>query len=160
MTRRGPLKLDAFLPYRLSIASLAVSGVIASAYARRFGLSIPEWRLLAVLHEDRDATQKELVRRTLMDKVTVSRAAQALDHRGLIQRKGDAADGRALRASLTAEGQALFAAIEPAALAYERKLLQSFGKMEIRQLHDMLRRLEQAAEDAAREEPQRQALGG
>jgi len=153
-------KLDAFLPYRLSIASLAVSSLIASAYAKRFGLSIPEWRLVAVLHEDKSATQKELVRRTLMDKVAVSRAAQSLEDRGLIQRKDDAKDGRALRASLTTAGHALFSAIEPAALAYERRLLQSFAKTEIKQLHDMLRRLEEAAENASVDEPHSGAGGG
>ncbi len=35
------LKLDDFLPYRLSIASNAVSDAVAGAYRARFGLKIP-----------------------------------------------------------------------------------------------------------------------
>ncbi len=43
------LNLDNFLPYRLSIASNALSERIAAEYQNRFGLKIPEWRLMAVL---------------------------------------------------------------------------------------------------------------
>jgi DNA-binding MarR family transcriptional regulator len=135
------LVLDEFLPYRLSIAANTVSKLIASAYARKFDLKVPEWRLIAVLHEDESATQQELVGRTMMDKVAVSRAAQALEERGLIRREDDPTDGRAVRTRLTRAGQALFEAIAPAALRYEQQVLSGFTKAEIRQLHRMLDRL-------------------
>jgi DNA-binding MarR family transcriptional regulator len=135
------LVLDEFLPYRLSIASNAVSKLIASAYAREFDLTVPEWRLIAVLHQDRHASQQELVRRTMMDKVTVSRAARALEDAGLIRRESNEEDGRAVSVALTRAGQALFSSIEPAALGYERRVLAGFTKAEIRQLHEMLSRI-------------------
>ena len=72
------LQLDAYLPYRLSVASNAVSSLITRAYQDRFGLNVPQWRLVCVLREDGGLTQGQIVTRTLMDKVTVSRAAQAL----------------------------------------------------------------------------------
>ena len=72
------LRLDAFIPYRLSVTSNLVSETIASAYQALFGLSIPEWRLIAVIAEDEGATQQQVGRRTRMDKVTVSRATIAL----------------------------------------------------------------------------------
>ena len=55
----GPaaLVLDAYLPYRLSVASNAVSGLIARAYEDRFGLPVPQWRLICVLAEDGALTQ-------------------------------------------------------------------------------------------------------
>src|SRR5262249_4736028 len=106
-----PLILDEFLPYRLSVAANAVSKVIASAYARKFRLSVPEWRLIAVLHQDESATQQDLVGRTMMDKVAVSRAAQSLEERGLIRREDDASDRRAVRTRLTRAGQTLFSSI-------------------------------------------------
>lgn len=139
------LRLNEFLPYRLSIASNAVSKVIAAAYAERFGLSVPEWRLIAVLHESVTATQQDLVSRTLMDKVAVSRAAQALAERGLVKREQDATDGRAWRLTLAGRGQALYRRIAPAALEYERRLLDAFSRQEIAMLHDMLARLARAA---------------
>ena len=68
------LRLDGYLPYRLSVASNAVSRLIARAYEDRFGLTIPQWRLIAVLAEDGPLTQQAIGSRTVMDKVTVSRA--------------------------------------------------------------------------------------
>jgi DNA-binding MarR family transcriptional regulator len=82
------------LPYRLSVASNAVSGLIARAYEDRFGLSVPQWRLLCVLAEDGGLTQVQIVARTVMDKVTVSRAAQGLVKRRLVTRSQNTADGR------------------------------------------------------------------
>src|SRR5246127_1165453 len=84
--RERDLKLDAYLPYRLSVASNAVSGLIARAYQDRFGLSVPQWRLICVLAEDGGMTQGQIVARTVMDKVTVSRAAQELLKRHLVAR--------------------------------------------------------------------------
>ena len=43
------LHLEAFLPYRLSVASNLVSRASARRYQSAFGLSIPEWRVIAVL---------------------------------------------------------------------------------------------------------------
>ncbi|WP_447406394.1 hypothetical protein, partial [Clostridium perfringens] len=54
------LKLDQFLPYRLSIASNRVSAAIASAYQALFGLKIPEWRLIAIIAEHDGITQQAL----------------------------------------------------------------------------------------------------
>ena len=71
------LKLDEFLPYRLSIASNRVSGAIATAYHALFGLRIPEWRLVAVLAEGGEMTQRAIGHVTQMDKVTQSNAAAA-----------------------------------------------------------------------------------
>ena len=53
------LNLDNFLPYRLSVASNALSSRIAAEYQNRFGLKIPEWRLMAVLGEGKPKTQRE-----------------------------------------------------------------------------------------------------
>ena len=99
------LKLDGYLPYRLSVASNAVSGLIARAYEDRFGLSIPQWRLICVLAEDGGKTQREIVARTVMDKVTVSRAARELVGRRLATRSSNKADGRSHVLTLTREGE-------------------------------------------------------
>src|SRR5438876_12008592 len=88
------LRLDAFIPFRLSVTSNMVSHAIASTYQALFGLSIPEWRLIAVIAEDDGTTQQQVGRRTQMDKVTVSRATIALVDRGLIERQPHARDRR------------------------------------------------------------------
>src|SRR5258708_10943300 len=78
------LRLDGYLPYRLSVASNAVSRLIARAYEDRFGLTIPQWRLIAVLAEDGPLTQQAIGARTVLDKVTVSRTTQ-----GMVKRRRD-----------------------------------------------------------------------
>lgn len=145
------LRLDAYLPYRLSIASNVVSDLIARAYQARFGLTIPQWRLIAVLGEDGPLTQQALCARTVMDKVTVSRTAAALTERGLISRTPNETDGRSHRLGLTPHGQALYAEVSPSALAYEAKLLETFSAFEQQTAHNLLRRLEAAAAELARD---------
>jgi DNA-binding MarR family transcriptional regulator len=141
----GPLKLDAYLPYRLSVASNAVSGLIARAYEDRFGLSIPQWRLICVLAEDGGRTQREIVARTVMDKVTVSRAARELVARRLATRSSNKADGRSHVLALTLEGERLHGEIAPLALAYEAALIAGLAPGEVAQLKRLLIRLQTAA---------------
>jgi DNA-binding MarR family transcriptional regulator len=140
------LKLDAYLPYRLSVAANAVSELIARAYRARFGLTIPQWRLIAVLGEEGPLTQQALCARTVMDKVTVSRAAAGLGGRGLVDQTPNAKDGRSHHLGLTSTGRSLYDEIAPLALAYERELLESFSAADRRVMHDLLRRLELAAQ--------------
>ena len=102
------LHLDRFLPYLLSVTSNRVSERIAQTYDALFGLSIPEWRLIAVIAEAEAITQAEIGERTRMDKVTVSRAAIALTGRGLLDRSPNAADRRSHHLSLSPAGRALY----------------------------------------------------
>lgn len=139
------LTLDRFVPFRLSVASNAVSEAVARVYRALFNLSITEWRLVAVLAETSGLSQQAIGARTRMDKVTVSRAAIALARRGLIHRSGDPADGRAYLLRLTEDGRTLYAAVAPKAQAMERELLAGFAADEVAALSAMLRRLEAAA---------------
>lgn len=147
------LQLDRYLPYRLSVASNAVSGLIARAYEDRFGLTIPQWRLLCVLAEDGAVTQVQIVARTVMDKVTVSRAAQGLVRRRLVGRSQNEADGRSHVLALTPEGRRLHAEIAPLALAYEAALIAGLAPEEVNLLKRLLGRLQTAAGQLAGEAP-------
>ena len=139
------LRLDAFLPYRLSVASNAVSTRISASYRKRFGLKVPEWRLIAILAEGSEMTPQTLGNAARIDKISVSRAAAALIERGLIVARDNPGDGRSLLLTLTTDGQALYAEIAPAALAMEAELLASFSSEERALLDDLLRRIEAAA---------------
>jgi len=140
------LRLDHFVPYRLSIASNLMSDAIAGAYRSLFGLNVAEWRLIAVLAERNSATQQELCAATRMDKVTISRAAIALADRGLVERAPNASDKRSHLLSLTPSGQQLYAQVVPKAIAMEKQLLADLSADEVAKLVDMLRRLEARAE--------------
>jgi DNA-binding MarR family transcriptional regulator len=142
---RPRLRLQDYLPYRLSVASNEVSRLIARAYERQFGIKNPQWRLLAVLADEGALTQQTLCGRTIMDKVTVMRAAQALLRRRLVKRLPNVEDGRSHRLMLTSAGRRLYDRIVPLALAYEAQLLGGIGRREIVRLERLLRRVEQAA---------------
>lgn len=79
----APLYLDDFIPYRLSVLSNRISRSVAALYAERFGLTIPEWRVMAVLglEETRAGCvcANTVAERTEMDKVQVSRAVARHD---------------------------------------------------------------------------------
>lgn len=136
------LKLDDFLPYRLSVASNRVSEMIARAYREAFGLSIAEWRTLAVTAESDGLTQQQVGQRTCMDKVTVSRAAIALARRGLVVRSHDSGDKRARVLKLTVKGHSLYAEVVPKALALESQIFDGFSNRELDALHGLLRRID------------------
>lgn len=139
------LRLDEFLPYQLSIASNAVSSAVARAYVTHFGLRIPEWRLIAVLAEEEGLTQQALVARTEMDKMTVSRAAQALVERGLVSRVRHGQDGRSHALALSEAGRALYGQIAPKALEMEAALLRELSAEEIEALKSTLAKLKAAS---------------
>lgn len=140
------LRLDDFLPYRLSIVSNRVSDAIAAAYRALFGLRIPEWRLVAVIAEGEGMTQQALGLATRMDKVTVSRAAAALVERGLVERRPNAADQRSHLLALSATGRALYDDVAPKALELEGEIFGTFDPADLDTLRTMLARIEAAVD--------------
>ncbi len=144
MTAPSLLRLESFLPYRLSVASNRVSDLIAEAYERLFGLSIPQWRVIAVLGEGTPLTQLAIVSQTVMDKMTVSRAVRPLVERGVIDRAPHADDRRSQYLMLSDAGRQLYENVAPAALAMEAALLEGFSRDEIATLEAALDKLETA----------------
>ena len=141
----GGGQLAGFLPYQLSVASNAVSGLIAERYRKRFALTIPEWRIMAVLGDAGEGlgtmTQRALTAATVMDKVAVNRAVKVLEHRALVERVPNPDDGRSHLLALSGEGRAIHAEVMPLARATERELLEGFGAAEEADLRELLARL-------------------
>lgn len=143
----GPLLLARFLPYRLSVLANLASTALAAHYSGRFGLGIPEWRVLAVLANEPGLSAAEVVERTAMDKVAVSRAVAALRRDGRIQRAVDAEDRRRSRLSLTAAGRAVYAEVVPFARRFERQLLAPLSAADRNALDRILARLLEGLRD-------------
>lgn len=141
------LRLGDYLPYRLAIASNQVSSMVARAYQSRFGITIWEWRVIAILGEGRPVTAQALCDVTAMDKVSVSRAVRSLADRGLIDRLRNPGDRRSRLLQLTANGEAVYREIAPVALAAERDLLAGMSPEEIALLSTLLDRLRDRARD-------------
>jgi DNA-binding MarR family transcriptional regulator len=138
----GRLVLENFLPYRLSVLSNRLSAAIAEAYSSRFGLSIPEWRVMAVLALNPGLSAAAVAERTAMDKVAVSRAVGRLLSTGRARRETAPGDRRRSVLELTAEGQRVYRRITPALRRYEAELLAGFDARERRSLAALLDRLE------------------
>ena len=138
---KSELILENFLPYRLSILSNTVSSTIASAYNKRFGLSIPEWRVIAVLGRFPGLSAVDVAERTLMDKVAVSRAVAKLIKTGRVKRQFADADRRRSILNLSEEGRKVHDEIAPLALKFEEDLVQGLSVEEIQTLNVVMERL-------------------
>jgi DNA-binding MarR family transcriptional regulator len=124
------LDLEHFLPYRLSVLSNRVSSAIARQYSARFGLTIPEWRTMAVLGGTPGLSAREVAARTAMDKVQVSRAVASLMRKKRVERATDEKDARITRLSLTARGRAIYDEIVPLALHLEDLFVSALSPAE------------------------------
>ena len=139
----GTLALDLFMPYRLSITSNLVSERIARTYEALFGLTIWEWRVVAVVAETGGIAQQAISQRTRMDKVTVSRAARALVERGLLAKTSKPGDARSHLLTLSGAGRNLYAQVVPEALDLERRIFGQLDKAERDQFKATLRRIDE-----------------
>lgn len=135
------LHLEKFLPYRLSVITNRISGALSRHYADRFGIGIPEWRVIANLGRTPGLTANEVVERSAMDKVTVSRAVAALEQKGLLAREKDSVDKRKSRLTLSGKGQEVYAEIAPLALGFERDLLTVLSTDEVALLDRIIDKL-------------------
>ena len=135
---KDELKLEEFLPYRLSVTSHTVSTNIARVYEKRFGVSIPEWRVIAILGRYPGLSAVEVADRTLMDKVAVSRAVTRLIKNGRIDRQFADADRRRSILNLSDEGRRVHNEIAPLALQFERELLQDVSEEDFKTFNRIL----------------------
>jgi DNA-binding MarR family transcriptional regulator len=133
--------LERFVPYRLSVLTNIVSRTFGRLYGERFGLSIPEWRVMAVLGRFAPLSANEVCSRTAMDKVQVSRAVEKLRRSSLVEHTVDARDRRRSRLRLSAAGLRIHDAIVPMGLAAEALLLDGLSPAEKRTLDRLLGRL-------------------
>lgn len=131
------LTLERFLPYRLSILSNCISGIIAETYKDKFALSITEWRIMAVLGEYPGSSADEVSVKTQTEKSIVSRALQKLLARHLVSREVHESDRRRQNLSLTKTGLEIYQQVVPVSYGYEDRLQECFTKEE----RDMFDRL-------------------
>jgi DNA-binding MarR family transcriptional regulator len=146
VTNEDVIKLEEFLPYRLSVLSNTVSNAIADDYRGRFGLSIPDWRVMAVLARLPGSSAQDLVVWTRMDKVAVSRGVSRLLERGLLQKHMSEQDRRRSELRLSEQGEQVYRDIVPMARGYEASLLETISAEHRQLLDEILADLQQAAE--------------
>ena len=120
----APLKLEDFLPYRLNVLASLVSQALSRIYVERYGLGVPEWRVLVTLGEFGVMTGKAVGAHSQMHKTKVSRAVAELEKRKLVARRANRADLRESFLSLTVAGRTIYEELAPGALEFARRLAE------------------------------------
>ena len=142
-------RLEEFLPYQLSVTSNRVARVFANRFAEDFGLTIPEWRVMAVVGRFTAISPSRVSDWTGMDKVKVSRAAATLVARGLLRQTQDPSDGRARVLRMTRKGERIHAGAIPLARELEDDLRTALNRAEWSTLQRALARLDKHLESEA-----------
>jgi DNA-binding MarR family transcriptional regulator len=121
----APLKLEEFLPYRLNVVAALTSQALSQVYAKRYGIGVPEWRVLVTLGQYGVMTGKAIGEHSHMHKTKVSRAVALLEKRRLLARRTNKADMREAFLSLTPAGRAIYHDLAPVAAAFARRLIEA-----------------------------------
>ena len=117
------LKLEDFLPHRLNVLSSLISQALTRVYGR-YGIGIPEWRVLVTLGENGAMTGKAVGAQTHMHKTKVSRAVAQLEQRKLVTRRANRADLRESFLTLTPAGCSIYEELAPSALDFMDRLFE------------------------------------
>lgn len=137
------LDLFKFVPFRLNRLAAEVSSALAAEYQARYGLDIPEWRVLATLGFRSDACSAQYIAHcTRTHKSTISRAVTALMKRQMVERVENADDRREFRLRLTRKGAALYEELIPRLLRREQEILSCLSAQERKNLALLLGKIE------------------
>jgi DNA-binding MarR family transcriptional regulator len=143
-SRKGSrLDLFRFVPFRLNRLAAEVSAELSSEYQQRYGLDIPEWRVLATLGFRDDACSAQYIAHcTRTHKSTISRAVTALMRRRLVERVENEDDRREFALRMTRKGNALYEELIPRLLRKEREILSCLSAQERKDFAHMLGKIE------------------
>jgi DNA-binding MarR family transcriptional regulator len=145
------LKLEEFLPYRLNVCANLASQALARAYAERYKIGVPEWRVLVTLGQFGMMTAKAIGAHSHMHKTKVSRAVALLERRKLVARRANRADLREAFLSLTPAGHDIYSELAPIALDFARQLLESVDAADRAALDRALKKLTERSSQLAAE---------
>ena len=153
------LDLFRFVPFRLNRLAAEVSAALSTEYHARYGLDIPEWRVLATLGFRDDACSAQYIAHcTRTHKSTISRAVTALMKRQLVERVENEDDRREFRLRMTQKGNALYEELIPRLLRKEGEILSCLSVQERKDFARLLGKIEnsldlvQTSEEASRTE--------
>jgi DNA-binding MarR family transcriptional regulator len=137
------LDLFRFVPFRLNRLAAEVSAALSSEYQERYGLDIPEWRVLATLGFRNDACSAQYIAHcTRTHKSTISRAVTALMKRQLVERVENEDDRREFALRMTRKGKALYQQLIPRLLRKEQEILSCLSARERKDFAEMLGKIE------------------
>jgi len=137
------LDLFRFVPFRLNRLAAEVSAALSDEYQERYGLDIPEWRVLATLGFRNDACSAQYIAHcTRTHKSTISRAVTSLMTRQLVERVENEDDRREFRLRMTRKGKALYEQLIPRLLRKEREIMSCLTLQEQKDFARLLGKIE------------------
>jgi DNA-binding MarR family transcriptional regulator len=134
----GPL--DGYLPYLLNRAGARIAASF-SEEVRPLGATLQMWRVLAALREQDGRRMGDLSETTSIEVSTLTRLVDNMEKKGLVARRRDTDDARAVMLHATPAGRRLTQRILPIAERYEVVALAGFNAAETEILKAALRRL-------------------
>src|ERR1700694_3252295 len=141
------LDLFRFVPFRLNRLAPEVSAALSGEYQQRYGLDIPEWRVLATLGFRNDACSAQYIAYcTRTHKSTISRAVTALMRRQLVERVENEDDRREFRLRLTRKGETLYAELIPRLLRREQEILSCLSAQQRQEFATLVRKIAESAQ--------------
>ena len=137
------LDLFRFVPFRLNRLAAEVSAALSSEYRERYGLDIPEWRVLATLGFRNEACSAQYIAHcTRTHKSTISRAVTTLMTRQLIERVENEDDRREYRLRMTRKGSLLYEELIPRLLRKESEIMSCLTSQEQNDFARLLGKIE------------------
>lgn len=124
--------LNDYIPCQLATLTQSIMRSVASLFEDRYGISFPEWKVLAIIRAKPGLSAVAVARLAQMDTVAVSRAVTKLLDRGLLIREIDSEDRRRSVLDVSAEGRELHDQIAPLASKLEASLLEELSEEERR----------------------------
>ncbi len=140
---KSNIVLDQYMPYRINVLAAAISNGLEDIIADRFGIAIPEWRVIVYLQYHAPVSSGNIAEQTHMDKAKVSRSVSRLEKSGLLIRKVNPSDRRLVELTLSRKGKRLYEHLKPIALKFETEMLKTFSQEESATLSKLLVKLEQ-----------------
>ena len=148
-----PLRLEEFLPYRITLLANIMAEALSRIYAKRYHIGIAEWRVLVTLGQYGVMTGKAIGAHSHMHKTKVSRAVRMLESRQLVMRRANRGDLREALLSLTPAGVDIYRDLAPAALVFAQRLVAAVEPCDQAGMDRVLTALTDSAAQLAAEPP-------
>jgi DNA-binding MarR family transcriptional regulator len=133
------------MPFRLNRLAAEVSVALSVEYRERYGLDIPEWRVLATLgFRESPCTAQYVSQCTRTHKSTISRAVTTLMRRKIIERVANENDRREFALQLTSRGRTLYGELIPRLLRKEQQILSCLSARERKDFAAALGKIERS----------------
>ena len=133
--------LQKFFPYLVRVFYSDVTSAISSVYQSEYDMTPAEWRSMVIIGPDNKLTANDIVVRSSMDKVAVSRALARMQRNGWVATHANPSDRRSKLLSLSATGKAIYHELIPQVLRVEKQLLAGISPQQQQQFISTMARI-------------------